>query len=946
MKLPRLLQSDYLLLALFTIPAILPLVLNAGLPNTADGALHVYRTFELDRAWHDGVAYPRIAPDFAYGYGYAIFNYYAPLFYWLGNILHTNNLNFEHAVKAAIIVIFYLYPLGMYLLVRDLTSFHASRLSDLEQSRKAALVSGIAYLYAPYHFYEAFIQGDYPQFLALAIVPFCLWAATPLSLSERGVGGEGQFRFFSFILAYAALVLAHNITALIATPLIGAYMLFILFSLSLERNPQVASRKSQFINHFTFHASRLTLAIALSVALTAFFWLPALGEQRYVRIERLTQGFFHFENYFLTAREILSPNVPPDLAGVNPYIPFNLGPSLLIIATLGFIAALTRRVGRHATWTSLAPYIFFVGLTLAMAAMTLPISTPLWEHLPLLPLTEFPWRFIGLAAIPLAMLVGLATQEIKNWWLDVRSWKLPNAEAPPRYLHSLIFSFLSAFIILDNFVYLFPRTPFLPYGTPTLRDIAEFEMNTQALGTTSAGEYLPLWTQRRMYDSPLMESLRANRIPRYLDRAALPAAVSAQMLEQNVIHETHRVTSTASFLLHTRRIYFPGWTATIDGQPAPLDLAAPYGTMRVNVPAGSHTVTFAFGQTRLRQLADGISLIALVSGIAIAVWQWRRRRETQFVLETNPSLFPYPLHGIALALIVFYFIAPSLGFVRVSPLPHVIGAQQPRNDHLGDEFRLLGYDVSPSSLTAGESLTLAFYWQPLRVITKDYAVFVQLAHPQTLIPIAETKRAHPGNILTIDLPLSLYVRDTHVLTTTPNIEPGVYWLRVGMVDTRSNQSLQVTQPDGARRGAVNLQTVRVRRATPVDLNGVTRTQARFGEVELVGYKLVANLLTLYWRAARTPQNDATVFVHLLNDDQQLVATFDSPPTNGLLPMRAWSKDELIADHRLITPKTSGTFRLAIGLYDPQTLQRYPATLNGQRLPNDAYVLERTLEVKP
>ena len=51
MNFKRVWQSEYFLLALLTLPAILSLLLNAGLPNTADGVLHVYRTFELDRAW-------------------------------------------------------------------------------------------------------------------------------------------------------------------------------------------------------------------------------------------------------------------------------------------------------------------------------------------------------------------------------------------------------------------------------------------------------------------------------------------------------------------------------------------------------------------------------------------------------------------------------------------------------------------------------------------------------------------------------------------------------------------------------------------------------------------------------------------------------------------------------------------------------------------------------
>ena len=33
--------------------------------------------------------------------------------------------------------------------------------------------------------------------------------------------------------------------------------------------------------------------------------------------------------------------------------------------------------------------------------MALPISLPLWENLPLIDFVQFPWRFIGRAALPI-----------------------------------------------------------------------------------------------------------------------------------------------------------------------------------------------------------------------------------------------------------------------------------------------------------------------------------------------------------------------------------------------------------------------------------------------------------------------------------------------------------------------------------------------------------------
>jgi 6-pyruvoyl-tetrahydropterin synthase related domain len=1034
MNLKRVAGSDYLILALTALPAMLPMLLSTGLPNTADGVLHLYRTFELDRAWRDGVLYPRIAPDFAYGYGYPIFNYYAPLFYFFSQALHVVGISLEWAMKAAILITFFLYPLGMYLFARRWLS------------RGAALAAGVAYLYAPYRFYEAFIQGDYPQFLALALVPFCLWAATPgrqqpapppppstrsmpASAPDRQQPRPGKGMRFAFVAAYGALLLAHNITALIATPLIGAYIVFVsVDEMRRTRSLPVVVRRSAWT----------ALAIALAVGLTAFFWLPALGEQRYVHIDKLTSGFFDFRKYFLTPAELLSPNIPPDLAGVNPYIPFNVGPVIGLLAAAGLVLGMGVRLAARcrghcgaevlktsARWlaTPLWPcgrgrlrrpqracpgalpgergaapaqaplgfQWFCAAAAAGLAAMTLPVSAPLWEHVPLLVLTEFPWRFVGLAAIPLAMLAGYAVSLLTGHngfagagvhpvtglrpvpavltagtFAQSASTGLRPAPTSRAFVNgSYVTAAVIALIMLDSFVYLFPRTPFLAYGDPSLSDIAKFEISSQALGTTSAAEYLPVWTQRRMYDSPLTSQLLRDAIPDHLYREALPVTVRVAPLAQTVEREAYRFQSSGPLTVRILRIYFPGWTASIDGQPVPLDLDAT-ATMRVEMPAGEHVVEFRFGETVLRQAADGISLAALAICIGLGVWAARKRapaggsssasaRESarsggaaavpagpvpEAEAASGAMQYRIPTAIVAGVLIAFYFVAPHIGFVRFSHLPQIIGMQHARDDRLGDEMRLLGYDLPAPSVNAGETLALTLYWQPLRFSQNDYAVFAHLDNPLTLETVAQTLNDRPGNISTVELPLSLYVRDPHALRVPETVEPGVYLLRAGMLNPRTGSALPATQPDGSLRTRVSLQSVRVRRAAPVDLAGVTRVNARVGPVELLGYTLDGrSQLSLYWRATQTPAPDATVFVHLLAASSQTVATFDGPPAGGLLPISAWEKDEIVVDRRSIGSIAAGNARLAVGLYDPQTLQRWPAQgADGRRLDGDEVVL--------
>src|SRR5512139_1016722 len=60
--------------------ALIPIltIVRPGMPNTADGQVHLLRALEASRLLRAGVPYPRWAPDFYFGYGYPFFNFYAP----------------------------------------------------------------------------------------------------------------------------------------------------------------------------------------------------------------------------------------------------------------------------------------------------------------------------------------------------------------------------------------------------------------------------------------------------------------------------------------------------------------------------------------------------------------------------------------------------------------------------------------------------------------------------------------------------------------------------------------------------------------------------------------------------------------------------------------------------------------------------------------------------
>jgi 4-amino-4-deoxy-L-arabinose transferase-like glycosyltransferase len=85
-------------------------------------------------------------------------------------------------------------------------------------------------------------------------------------------------------------------------------------------------------------------------------------------------------------------------------------------------------------------------------------------------------------------------------------------------------------------------------------------------------------------------------------------------------------------------------------------------------------------------------------------------------------------------------------------------------------------------------------------------------------------------------------------------------------------------------------------------------------------------LELQWQATEPIPNRLKVFVHLLNDQGQLVAQRDSEPGSGTRPTNEWAINETISDrHGLWLPAdlADGEYRILLGLYDPETLERVP-----------------------
>jgi hypothetical protein len=914
------------LLALF---AVLPLLAHAGLPNTADGPAHLMRQAELNQAWSEGILYPRWAPDLAYGYGMPLFHYAPPLLYQVSQLIHLSGLPLDASMKGTVILMMFLYSIGMYLFARDVFG------------PRAGLLAAAVYLYAPYRLREAYVQGNYGQFCGLAFYPLILWAVHGLITTRRR-------RYVPLTaLSLAGLLLSHNISAMIFAPLLGAYLVFLL----------LGSRSARRV------VPQLTLGLGLGLGLSAFFWLPAFGERNLIRLAGITSGFFDFRTNFISLSELLALPRRLDLSTINPYYPLSLGLAQISFGVLALVAAGLYYVFRHRQsaidrsgegppavasqrgGSYPGGHVLFFGVALlATTFLAVPASQAIWERVPLLELAEFPWRWLGPATLCAAVLAGGFVYLVEQGpWPRGRAWG------------RLALGLGLAFTLAVNLVYLFPDQ-FIPWGTPSPADALAYEAETGAIGTTSAGEFLPRWTDR--YPSPqvLGPDYAAGRLPAKLDPANLPPGATATTLSHTARETRVSVSSPAPFMATWRALYWPGWRLSIlvgDGrQERTIDfqITRPDGLIRAQLPAGEYQVSLRLFPTPIRRLASLASALCAAAFLGLLGVGVSGRR-TGGAQAHTPSLPALSALAIGVALLAGLALTrPMASWFRVqSPADRVLGAQYAEPADFGAQVRLLAYDLPEASqgpdgptiqARPGDTLPVVLYWRALEPLEMDYSLFLHLDAPDGTT-YASADEVNPEDIPTSHWPPALYVRNPLSMSLPADLPAVRYTLSAGLYDPESGERLPVRScSECPAADSLPLASVWVAPATQLSEGDIpNRLDYRLGEeIQLLGYHLTTQQpasLTLYWRAQAPPPARYTVFVHVLDASGQVVAQFDGPPVHGLYPSDAWWPGQIIADeHSLALP--DGATTLLIGLYDPASMARLPVTDGkGQAVPEDA-----------
>lgn len=534
------------LVALLSLPAVYEL-LRPGYYSNHDGEGHIIRLQEFDIALKEGHFPPRMDKNLMWGYGYYFFNFNYPLVYWTGEAAHLLGLDYIDAIKAVSV-------LGLVL--SGVTMFYWQR---HYWGVWGAVVAAVFYMYAPYRLLTLYVRGSLAEHIAFVMLPLLFLFAERIAEAEK----KRPFRYALWGgLAYALLMLSHNITAFIFSLMLGIFMLFHV----------VILRNLKLIVYYG-------LMIGTGMALSAYFWLPAIMEKGFVRLDQTIGQDYpdHFVYFFQLIQR--SWGFGGSGAGPNDGLSFQVGVMNLIFLLLAIPAAfyLWKKVHEKA----LHIFLFFLLFIISVFFM-LPISKPLWDNLPLLPFTQFPWRFLSWSVFTTSILAGTATfalgQVLKGRFQS---------------LYLLAVAVILAVLIGTSQEY-WQVNQRVEIKLPGDRPIAG--------STTWADEQFPVWFDPKPTDTPTEQV----EIAEGQGEVKINSWKTAQ-------HE-YEIITDGEVKVVENTAYYPGWKLRVADVPYEFEYQdSQYpGRLVYRLPAGEHKISSVFGETPLRTRANLVTLASFV----------------------------------------------------------------------------------------------------------------------------------------------------------------------------------------------------------------------------------------------------------------------------------------------------------------------------------------------
>jgi hypothetical protein len=861
----------WLWLALLALPALWPFY-SEGLPRSFDGGLHLLRLSLLDEYIRQGILLPRWTPALILGYGYPLYNFYAPGAYYLAEVLHLLGLDLYDAFIGAFVIQILAAAYGMYFFARDLFT------PDLQPSERThgaadapaalstgahttnwpALVAAVAYLYGPYLLTNVYIRGAIAEAGAQALLPWIFWSMRRLVRAK-----EPARYFLPALFLLSALALTHNITLLFLPPVL---LLFLLLHWL-----QVPDRRQRLL--------WIGGALLCAMGSSAFFWLPLLLERHdlaetaylIARSAWLPGSVWNWQNFLDTGFHYTHTFARP----------IKLGLVQLGLAALGLVTALLLPPWRK---TGAREWLFWLVVTVATGAFMGAWALPFWLSNDILPIAQFTWRLLAILSLPLALFVGGLVLPWRARWIQLLISTIT--------LLVIILAHRPALAWMDLYA--------AESATVSQAVFAQIEIDkgviTGGRRNSSIQEFRPRWA-----DTDLV--LAADVTP-------APTRPAITVTAANDFDLQLAVDAPAATFLRFATFYFPGWEVHIDGIAQPTYPSTNLGLLTVDLPAGDHVLTVQWVGTTTQRIAGYLSLLTLVILIAIC-WQQR----------------PLRFYALLPALLLL------IGALALQWRPPLQAVAQPLTavERPGLTLRALRLQEREAGY-----LHLYPYWQVHARQPATLAMSWQLYDAQGTLVSAAVSHPYFNTIRADSWAPGALIDDVQRLPLPATLRPGTYQLMLQLLEDGkpataaipvATYELRATPPPAATpEHALDLRYGAAIRLVGYTMRAAGQSVVADGALPPVVKAGDYLRYTLFWQADGLVDQNYHAFVHLTDHLGQPLVQEDQLPGPLFHAPQLWNNYRPYNDSYLLripADAPSGLYWPGVGVYDFATLDRLP-----------------------
>jgi 6-pyruvoyl-tetrahydropterin synthase related domain len=562
-----------------------------------DFDVHLVSWLDCLNAWRHGIVYPHWTPSPNYGAGEPRFVFYPPLTWMAGAALGA-----VFPWWFAPIALTFLCLAGTGLVVRALA------LEALDDA--VATLAGCTAIFSGFALFTAYERAAFPEFMGGVWLPLVVLFALR---NRDGATVRGAFDGSTVPLALAlgASWLSNAPLGVIASYLLAAVALAAAL-LRRSRAPVL----------------RASVAAILGMAATAFYWLPAKLEQRWVDIRQATEDpGYNFENSWLFARHA-NPLLQVHDAVLRQASWISVSMIAVTLASLavcwqrGVLSRLKRPAG-SGWWIPLA------AIPVVVLFLLFPVSRPVWRAIPEMKFLQYPWRWMEAVEAPMAIFFAAAL------WPRSGQPRGRRAQWAVGTVCAAAFLGATAYAAVEFFQVCWPE------------DAVASVVSDYRAGTGFEGmyEYEPPASDATLIALGLPDACLVNDAGAELGKqdadtgnlvwnvgqgsCAATFAWQRHGAENPEHRELRAVTPQAGFLV-LRLLRYPAWRVKVNGQDvASLPYRGAYredGLMAVPVPKGPVALNIDWTTTADVTASQWVSAMGLLGLVAVGLLERRLRR--------------------------------------------------------------------------------------------------------------------------------------------------------------------------------------------------------------------------------------------------------------------------------------------------------------------------------